>query len=323
LKIVNSDTSEEIKQLSTLSIVIVNWNTGDLLRKCINSLNEVCINNFKFEEIIIVDNNSTDESLKDINFKLGNLRIIQNDKNLGFAKACNQGGFSTQSEYILFLNPDTKIEKNSLSKVISFMSLKSSNEIGICGTYLYGENNKFSISAAKFPTFKILLNEILGFSKVLPKIFESHLLNEEESCSSGLVEQIIGAFFFVRSKVFMELNGFDERFFVYFEEVDFSKRAAEKGYFSYLMSDVSNYHLGGGSSNNVVGKRLFYSISSRLKYTKKHFKYYQHIFIFLLSLFVEPVVRLFYLIASLNFKDILSLFYGYMSLFKSLFIREK
>jgi N-acetylglucosaminyl-diphospho-decaprenol L-rhamnosyltransferase len=299
----------------SVGIVIVNWNAGVLLKACIDSLLSSNFSDVYLERIVIVDNGSTDGSLNQISNNSGHLEFIRNSDNLGFAKACNKGASSLESDYILFLNPDTICEPNSIASVISFMNKETSRNIGICGTALYSEKGKFGVSCARFPKTSLFFFEAFGLTRLFPAIFKPLLLSNNECKKSGYVDQVIGAFFLVRRKLFNDLDGFDERFFVYFEEVDFSLRASQLGQLSYFLSDISNYHLGGGSSGSVVGKRLYYSLSSRLKYAKKHFRKVDYILLSFLTICLEPFSRLFYSAVRLNRRELLGTFEGYKLFF--------
>jgi len=105
------------------------------------------------------------------------------------------------------------------------------------------------------------------------------------------VDQVIGAFFLVRRSVFEELQGFDERFFVYFEEVDFSRRAQQKGWQSFYLADTQAFHAGGGTSGQVKAKRLFYSLRSRTLYSFKHFSLVNAVTVLLATLCAELFSR--------------------------------
>jgi N-acetylglucosaminyl-diphospho-decaprenol L-rhamnosyltransferase len=306
----------------SVGIVIVNWNTGSLLYSCIESVLKSNFNGVRLEKIVIVDNSSSDDSLSRISRKTDLIDVICNDDNLGFAKACNQGARLVESDYVLFLNPDVECSQNSIASVIEFMDQNSSSNIGICGTALYSEKGKFGASCARFPDASLFFFEAIGLTRLLPLIFKPHLLSKDECEKSGYVDQVIGAFFLVRKKLFNDLDGFDERFFVYFEEVDFSLRANQLGQRSYFLSDIANYHLGGGSSGSVVGKRLFYSLSSRLKYAKKHFRPTEYILLIFLTILLEPFVRFFYSAIRLNKRDVLGIFEGYKLLLCELIRRE-
>ena len=122
--------------------------------------------------------------------------------------------------------------------------------------------------------------------------------------SSIEVDQVMGAFFLVRTNLFNQCNGFDERFFVYYEEVDLSKRIKDLGFKSIFLADCNAYHVGGGVSQQVKAKRLFYSLRSRILYSKKYFNFLSYFAIYFLSLLVEPISRIAFSLIKLDFKAI-------------------
>jgi len=126
------------------------------------------------------------------------------------------------------------------------------------------EEGHASTSAARFPTLRVMAGKILGLTNLFPGVFPAHLMSSSDLRVSGVVDQIIGAFFLIRKAVFDRCGGFDERFFVYFEEVDLSLRAKQLGYTSYFLSEVSAFHKGGGCTERVKAARLFYSLRSRI-----------------------------------------------------------
>lgn len=271
-----------------IDIVIVNWNAGERLKKCIDSINT--FHNELVEKIIVVDNGSVDGSDSAVE-SLKNVTMVRAGENLGFGRACNIGATYTSGEFILFLNPDTLIYENTLSGVLNKMMDESSKEIGICGVRLLDEKLSTARCASRFPFVMGFLSHALGLDRVFPKI--GHFMAEWDHESTREVDQVIGAFFFVRRDLFYNLNGFDERFFVYFEEVDFSYRAKNWGWKSLYFSEVSAFHEGGGTSNQVRAKRLFYSLRSRLLYALKHFNIINFIMVLFISVFLEPIARIF------------------------------
>lgn len=271
----------------SLSIVIVNWNAGTQLKDCISSIGCSKQGGYILSNVIVVDNGSTDGSLVNIG-QLGlSVQIIRNKENRGFAAACNQGAREASGDYLLFLNPDTLLYPNSLSVPIEFMELKENSSIGICGIKLLDAQGMFSTSCARFPSVRAYFGAATGLSKLFPQAFPNHLMSSIECKKSGVVDQIIGAFFMVRGELFKNLNGFDERFFVYFEEVDFSIRAKKLGYSSYLLTEANAYHKGGGCSSSVKGPRLFYSLRSRLQYGAKHFSLADRIALIAITVLLE------------------------------------
>ena len=236
--------------MASISIVIVNWNSGKYLESCISSIlqnNSPLIN-----EIIIIDNNSSDGSINKIQENT-KIRLIKSSENLGFAKACNLGASYATSEFILFLNPDTLFLNNPLNEILNFLGNPKNSQVGICGIKLIDEDQQVSKSCSRFPSLKSLFIHSIGLNNVF-KIWASPMLDFDHQ-ENLKVDQVIGAFFFVRRHIFKELNGFDERFYVYYEEVDFSLRAKNIGYSSYFLADSVAMHAGGGSSKNVKSLR--------------------------------------------------------------------
>jgi N-acetylglucosaminyl-diphospho-decaprenol L-rhamnosyltransferase len=254
-----------------LSIVIVNWNTRDQLRDCVLSICAASKFDFISSEVVVVDNASIDDSLRGIDEFGISVTIVRNKENIGFAAACNQGASLASGDYLLFLNPDTRLFENSLVAPLAFLEKEENAHVGICGVQLVDECNRACLSYAKFPSTLSFALQAIGAKKFLPKGWGGG--NGIVSRANGflLVDQVIGAFFVVRRPVFDQLDGFDERFFVYFEEVDFALRARGKGWISVCLTGTQCIHIGGGSSRQVKAARLFYSLRSRILYAFKHF----------------------------------------------------
>lgn len=253
-----------------LSIIIVNWNAGEQLHACLASIGQASMG-LQPCEVIVVDNASNDESLQGIDSAGLTVRLIVNSENLGFAAACNQGAAAAQGKYLLFLNPDTRLFSDSLKVPLEFMERRGNEKVGICGIRLLNELGQISTCAARFPTLRVLTGAILGLSKLLPRFFPPYFMPPQELIGSREVDQVIGAFFLMRREVFDRCHGFDERFFVYFEEVDLSLRARQIGFVSYFLNEASAFHKGGGCSEKAKAARLFYSLRSRWLFVKKHY----------------------------------------------------
>lgn len=303
-----------------VDIILVNWNTGPELNACLASIASTFIGTegFRFDRVVVVDNASTDGSAELLDQITLPLQLIVNGENRGFAAACNQGAHSSKADYLLFLNPDTRLYEQSLQRPIEFMEMPENRKIGICGIRLEGGSGSFSTSCAHFPSADSFIKEIFGLDKLLPSWARPRLMSEAELMRSRAVDQIIGAFFLVRRRLYEELNGLDERFFVYFEEVDFSIRALERGYSSYYLADVSAYHRGGGSSSKVRGQRLFYSLASRLQYSAKHFPPGSQFAVIIGTLLVEPLTRLGHALIRMSWSDVSATIEGYYALYNQI-----
>jgi GT2 family glycosyltransferase len=283
-----------------LAIIVVNWNSGRLLESCLEST----LKCRKTADIltIVVDNGSIDGSeLVADNFP--GVQLVRAGSNLGFARACNLGAmYARDAEYLLFLNPDAELRDDTVARVIEFMRRPLSSGYGICGVALFDQNGNIARSCSRFPTPARLAAGSLGLDRVFPRL--GTLMREWDHTHSRDVDQVIGAFFFVRHDLFRRLAGFDERYFVYFEEVDFSKRAFNYGYRTYFLADAAAFHLGGGTSSSVKSTRLFYSLRSRLIFSRLHFSFGGRSLVILMTCLIEPISRIFLCILSRNWPSV-------------------
>lgn len=270
-------------------IVIVNWNSGSMLRECIESV----INHRNgVGRIVVVDNGSSDASANLPDALASACDIVLANKNLGFAKACNLGASRCASPYVLFLNPDARLIEPSVARVIAFMESSEGARYGICGIKLLGRHGEVERHCANFTDASTYVGQALGVAGRFPRLFTPHFMRDFDHGHSRPVDQVIGAFFFVRRSLFDALGGFDERYFVYFEEVDFALRARKAGHDTYYLADVTAYHYGGGTSEKVKAKRLFYSLRSRLQYARQHFSMPGFVTTAMVTLMLEPISRL-------------------------------
>jgi len=276
----------------SMDIIIVNWNSGEQLCNClesiINAANQRC---FILNRVVVVDNASWDGSadkLEDVRLPL---LIIRNPENRGFAAACNQGAKGSEVDYLLFLNPDTYLNEDSLTKPVIFMEKAFSQHIGIVGIQLLDNNAEVARTCARFPTPGRFFSKMLGLDRLFPHVFISYFMYDWNHQESREVDHVMGAFFFVRRLIFEELGGFDEQFFVYLEDLDFSFRARQVGWRSFYLAHAKARHKGGGTSEKVKAMRLFYSLQSRILYGYKHFGWWSATSLMLGTLLIEPLAR--------------------------------
>jgi GT2 family glycosyltransferase len=192
----------------------------------------------------------------------------------------------------------------SLSVPIHFMQQPESSQIGICGIQLVDKSGIISHSCSRFPSAYLLLYTTIGFDRILPESFPALLINDWNYTSNRVVDQVMGAFYMTRRKVFDSLIGFDERFFVYFEDLDFALRARQVGWYSFFLTDAQAMHYGRGSSDQVKPARLFYFSRSRMHYSLKHFGRAEATAIVVATLLVEPVTRLVWAMMRKSIPDI-------------------
>lgn len=274
----------------SLSIVIVNWNAGRQLADCIASI-FAASGSVDLQDVIVVDNGSVDGSTDELGSHNLPVRVIRNTTNRGFARACNQGAKLSLADYLLFLNPDSRLFNESLTRPLRFMEIPENRRVAIVGVQLVDADGHVSCTCARFPTAARFFSTMLGLDRAFPKRFPSHFMKEWDHRDSREVDQVMGAFFLIRRTVFEELGRFDERFFVYFEEVDLAVRARQRGWRTYYLSEAKVYHKGGGTTERVKPTRLFYSLRSRVLYSYKHFGWWSATTVLLGTMLVEPVTR--------------------------------
>jgi N-acetylglucosaminyl-diphospho-decaprenol L-rhamnosyltransferase len=298
----------------SLDIVIVNWNSGGYLARCLQSIPSACQDGFRLPQVVVVDNASTDGSAKGLEFPMLPLLVISNVSNRGFAAACNQGARGSLAEYLLFLNPDMRLLENSLQTPIQFMEEPDNARIGICGIRLLDDEGRLTRSCARFPAPALFFSWMMGLHRLFPKRFDGPLLTESDLSENRQVDQVMGAFFLIRRAVFESLGGFDERFFVYFEELDLSYRACQNQWISFYLATAQAQHTGCGCSNNVKPARLAYWLRSRILYCNKHFGEMAGAALLMGTFLIEPASRLGLALSHWSFQEMRDTLQGYRML---------
>jgi GT2 family glycosyltransferase len=249
-----------------LSIIIVNWNTKQLLLNCIESIYRT-VKRSSFE-LFVVDNNSTDGSVEAISRAYPAVNVIANAANLGFAKANNLALRKMSGRYAVLLNSDTIIKDLALEKMCDFM--EHHRQGGMCGPQLLNEDGSKQNSVGHFPT---LLTEFM--SKRLIRILfpEKYRLafksKNAELESPAEVDYISGACMVVRKTVMDEIGMLDEDYFFLYEEVDWCFRMKKAGWLIYHLPDIEIYHLGGQSMKEMNLRARVESWRSRYLFFQK------------------------------------------------------
>ncbi|MBU2416042.1 glycosyltransferase family 2 protein [Patescibacteria group bacterium] len=201
-----------------LSIIIVNYKSKEKTLNCIQSIKESDLDNLKYE-IIVVDNASQDDSQKIITLQYPEINFIQSEKNLGMGGGNNLGIKQSQGEFILILNPDTTVKKDAIKTLYEY--IKNNKQAGIVGPKLLNTDNTLQYSCWRFPIFynPIFSRTIIG--KLFPKIFNNFTMKDFDHASIRQVDWITGACMMIRSNILSKIGkGFDEHFFMYFEDTD-------------------------------------------------------------------------------------------------------
>ncbi len=252
-----------------VSIIIVNYNSFDLLDKCLKSL--IRFTKLKDYEIIVVDNNSTQGKIEDILNQYKGINLIKNSTNRGFAAANNQAIRIAKSEYILLLNNDTEFIEDTISKILDFY--KKRNERLLIGCKLLNEDGSLQPSVYQFPTILNIFSSNFFLYRVFPKSkrFNKYYLKELVIKEPIEVDVVIGAVIFCKKSDLMKLNGFDERFYFYAEETDLCKRFKDLGGKVIYYPNTAIYHKGGGATGNNSWFKYKHQAIAYIKYYQKHF----------------------------------------------------
>ncbi|HKJ05991.1 MAG TPA: glycosyltransferase family 2 protein [Flavobacteriaceae bacterium] len=247
-----------------VSVIIVNFNAHYFIQQCITSV--LASKNVKVE-IIVVDNNSEDKSPTEIAKNFPQVHLIKNKTNVGFGKANNQAAKLAKGKYLLILNPDTVIAEDCLEQLIHLYKRK--NNLGITGVKLIDGGGFFAPESKRgFPSPKVSFNKLFGISsKTTGKYYATHIKENE----SGVVDILSGSFMFLKKAVFDEVDGFDERFFMYGEDIDLSYRVKINGYQNYYLSKSTAIHYK-GESTPKTNTYLKYFHSAMEIFYNKHFK---------------------------------------------------
>lgn len=260
-----------------LSIVIVNYNVKHFLEQCLHSVSRAIQG--LTAEVIVVDNNSSDNSVDYLRPRFPGVHFIQNLENLGFAKACNQGLRQSRGRYVLFLNPDTIIPEDCLHLCHAFF--ESHPDAGALGIKMLDGSGMFlKESKRSFPSPMTSLYKLFGLARLFPrsKVFSRYHLGHLDKNHDHEVDVLAGAFMMIKREVLDITGGFDEIFFMYGEDVDLSYRIQKtinpstgRPYRNYYFSGSNIIHFKGESTRraSVNYVRMFYNAMSL--FVRKHY----------------------------------------------------
>ncbi len=253
-----------------VSIVIVNFNVRHFLHNCLKSIYAET-GNMAFE-VIVVDNNSCDESVSMVKQYFPQVFLIENMENVGFARANNQAFSSCAGEYVLLLNPDTVILDNAIEKTVRFMD--ENFMAGIAGCRVLNKDGSMELACRRtIPTPSVAFFRMIGLSRLFPKsrLMAKYNLTYLDADQSHEVDSVSGAFLMIRRSVMDEIGGLDEIFFMYGEELDWCLRVKKSGWKVMYYSGAKITHYKGECSRFNSRKATFEFHRSMHLFHKKHF----------------------------------------------------
>lgn len=248
----------------TLSVVIVNWNTREHLEQCLYSISKH-LKDVRYE-IVVVDNNSSDGSPEMVRKDFPEVNLVCNRENAGFSAACNQAAELAKGEFILFLGPDVVIGNGTVRELLKFAE---SNPNAMAGALLRLPTGQFQLgSAGNILTERRAFNHYFFLSRVCQRLFPGIWLYSKQFRRPKEVEWLSGACMLLRSAHFKKADGFDERFFIYAEDMDLCKRLAAHGVKFHLLPQASVVHDQGAAvrKDDSTG----YGIEAQYEYCIKH-----------------------------------------------------
>ncbi|MFV8366111.1 glycosyltransferase family 2 protein [Flavobacterium sp. XS1P27] len=256
-----------------LSVIILNYNVRYFLEQCVLSVQSAL--ETIDGEIIVIDNNSSDESCEMMKQRFPNVKLIQNNENLGFPKGNNIGVSQAQGKYICILNPDTVVAEDTFVKILNFVtsSAVEKNNLGILGCKLIdGAGNFLPESKRSIPTPWVAFTKVTGLYKLVSKfrIFGKYYAQYLSENQTGKVDILVGAFMFMRRDLYLEVGGFDEDCFMYSDDIDLSYRVLKEGKSNYYFHETTVIHYKGESTikDETYMKRFQEAMNF---FYKKHF----------------------------------------------------
>jgi GT2 family glycosyltransferase len=259
-----------------VSIVIVSFNTREVLRECLEAI-RAGAGRCSYE-VIVVDNGSTDESAAMVKQDFPECVVVETGQNLGFAGANNVGFGLARGRYTVLLNSDAFLSKDLLETAVQLMDAHP--EVGLAGGLLTGRDGSWQPSARQFPS---LLNDLLSLSGLASRFPDSRFFGKADrtwadSSEPAETDWVPGAFSIIRSEVLSVVGSFDERFFLYYEEVDLCRRIKSAGFKVQYWPQIKVVHIGGESARSLQpaalsssgAQLLLWRWRSCLLYYRKH-----------------------------------------------------
>lgn len=252
-----------------VSIIIVNFNTRDLLRNCLLTIYQET-RDLDFE-VIVIDNGSEDGSCDMLESDFGQVKLIRNPTNRGYTAAINQGIGYSRGQKILLLNSDTEILDGAIQKTLKFT--QENPTARIVGCRLLNPDRTIQPSCRGFPSLLNCFSEAFFLYKIFPgsRAFGSYYMTNFDFNSTRAVDVVMGAFMLIEREVLTSVGLFDESFFMYAEETDFCMRAGKLGIQSYFYSDAEVIHKGSATARKYPESMFRLLYHTKLLLLKKHF----------------------------------------------------
>ncbi|MCI0530558.1 MAG: glycosyltransferase family 2 protein [candidate division Zixibacteria bacterium] len=249
-----------------LTVIIVNWNVRELLIQCLDSIFSQA--NAESVEVIVVDNNSSDGSVGAVKSLYPNVKLIANRTNLGYGSAINQAARMASSDLLFVLNPDTIVLGNTLLVAKRFM--EDNPKVGVGGCFIYHPDRSPQDCFFRFPTLASSFSKSFSLFRILPKTRYTLPFFNTISIDNGQIpESVSGSGMVIRKSVFEEVEGFDEDYFLYYEETDLCYRIRERGWKIAAIPGTRIIHMFQQSARKNYSVAIFQDVKSEFRFCKK------------------------------------------------------
>lgn len=304
-----------------LDIVIVTWNHDRLLDRCLTGISAATGAATVIDRIVVVDNASEVPYVPPRGSGLPDVTVLRNATNLGFAGACNQGATGSSARYILFLNPDTCIGKESLITALDALDSAELERTAIIGLPLVDGAGKLQATCGRELTAARILAQVTGMTAIARGRISAIRLPVIDHRRSGPVDFVSGACLFIRREVFEGLGGFDERLEIYLEDADLALRARRRGWDVHLIAAAPVVHESGWSSGRERPWRIAHSWRSLIVYAWKHFSVTRAVAVTAAVLTLAPLARAAGALMRGSARDFFDALKGFACLWYLLFVR--
>ena len=254
-----------------LSIIIVNYHHSHLLKNSLESVHRT-VKKIQFE-VIVVDNSSKDEGLESVLSQFPETRLIDNSTNLGFARANNQGAEIAKGDFLLFINPDTIMKEGTIEAMLGH--LRSDPSVGIVGPKVLNPNGTIQYSCRKFPTiWSGLFNRYSLMTRLFPnnRYSRDYLMSDYDHNSTRSVDWVSGCCMMIPAPIFKKINGFDENYFLFIEDIDLCQTMKREGYRVDYFPDAQVFHKISSSNARMAPQTIIKRHRGMIYYYKKHNK---------------------------------------------------
>ena len=254
-----------------LSIIIVNYEQSHFLGDCLESVHlTICKTKF---EVILVDNSSKDKGLESVLKRFPETRLIDNARNVGFARANNQGAKIANGDFLFFINPDTIMIKGTIESMLDY--IRSDPSVGILGPKVLNPDQTLQYSCRKFPTiWSGLFNRYSVMTRFFPnnRYSKDYLMLDYDHSSTRSVDWISGCCMMIPAPIFKEVNGFDENYFLFIEDVDLCQTMRKKGYRVDYFPSAKIFHKISSSSSQSAPQTIIKHHKGMIYYNQKYNK---------------------------------------------------